>query len=513
MSIASTLILGARPVPAADPTSAHTGSEPVDLLLEGERVIFAAPVGTLNTSELLSHGRRTSANTTHTIQADGRWLIPGLWDHHVHLRQWSETTARLDLSGTQGPAETLERVARRVAELDRQGVSRNLALIGAGFRASEWSMPASVTALDAVTQGRPVALISGDAHSGWLNSEALALLRIPPRETPLDEAEWFAVFPRISELPTATPNSDELLRLALEDAASRGIVGITDFEFGSPHLMWEEHAAAGLDLLRVRAGFYSHDLDSVLDRRLRTGDQLAGRVSLGPLKIISDGSLGTLTAYCCEPYGTDPAHPHGKQNVDGPELERQLSAARDGGLEVALHAIGDRAVAEALSAFEATSTSGRIEHAQLMRREDVPRMARLGLVASVQPAHLLDDREVTERVWGDRADRSFMLRTMLDEGVELALGSDAPVAPLDPWLAIDAAVTRAQPGDAPWNPGERITAAEALFASTDGAGPVTTGSRGDVVLLDHDPLTARARDVTVAATILSSSIMYDGFSD
>ena len=200
-------------------------------------------------------------------------------------------------------------------------------------------------------------------------------------------------------------------------------------------------------MLRVRWATYADTLDEVIDAGLRTGDPLPGcddRVTMGPLKIISDGSLNTRTAWCCEPYSD--AHrleyPAGQPNLSGDELRDLLERAHGGGLEVATHAIGDAAVAEALAAYAETGAIGSIEHAQMVGRDDVRRMAELGVRASVQPAHLLDDRDLTELAWPGRAERCFAFRWMLDDGVELALGSDAPVSPLDPWLAIAAAVHR-----------------------------------------------------------------------
>ena len=159
----------------------------------------------------------------------------------------------------------------------------------------------------------------------------------------------------------------------------------------------------------------------MIDAGLRTGDPLPGcddRLTMGPLKIISDGSLNTRTAWCCEPYAD--AHrleyPAGQPNLSGDELRDLLERAHGGGLEVATHAIGDAAVAEALAAYAETGAIGSIEHAQLVGRDDVRRMAELGLRASVQPAHLLDDRDLTELVWPGRAERCFAFRWMLDDG-------------------------------------------------------------------------------------------------
>ena len=144
-------------------------------------------------------------------------------------------------------------------------------------------------------------------------------------------------------------------------------------------------------------------------------------------------------------------------------------------------------------------------------------MAELGLRASVQPAHLLDDRDLTERIWPGRGDRCFAFRWMLDDGVELALGSDAPVSPLDPWLAIAAAVHRSADGRDPWHAEQSLTPAEALAASVDGQPTVGVGSRGDLVLLDQDPLAvagttaetaAALRDMPVALTVVAGRVVH-----
>jgi predicted amidohydrolase YtcJ len=210
-------------------------------------------------------------------------------------------------------------------------------------------------------------------------------------------------------------------------------------------------------------------------------------------------------------------YPSGQPNLSGAELRELLTRAHAGGLEVATHAIGDAAVAEALAAYAATGATGSVEHAQLVGRADVRRMAELGIRASVQPAHLLDDRDLTEAVWPGRGERSFAFRWMLDDGVELALGSDAPVSPLDPWLAIAAAVHRSADERDPWHAEQALTPAEALAASVDAQPTVGVGSRGDLVLLDTDPLaspgdsaaTGRAlRRTEVALTVVAGRVVH-----
>jgi len=425
------------------------------------------------------------------VDADGRWLIPGLWDAHVHMQQWARTLQRLDVSGTAGPAEVTTVVAAHVAKLDA-GRRPDDVVVGFGYRSAAWSREPTVSELDAVSGGHPIALVSGDAHNGWLNSAALRALGLGPRTGPLREAEWFAVFARLDALPTGQ-DPVSALPAAAAAAAAKGVVGIVDMELEAGHALWPARVAAGQDLLRVRTATYPDGLDDVVSRGLRTGQPAGGTgglVTMGPLKVIFDGSVNTRTAYCCEPYENrgDAAGWRGVLNYSEEQLAGLCAAAHRNGLEVAVHAIGDAAVHLALDAFERTGAQGSIEHVQLVARADVPRFAALGVRASVQPAHLLDDRDITARLWPDRQDRSFALRSLLTSGATLTLGSDAPVARLDPWQAMAAAVGRSGDERPAWTAGEALTPQEALASSTDGQGKVTVGSRGDVVLLDDDPL-------------------------
>jgi predicted amidohydrolase YtcJ len=234
-------------------------------------------------------------------------------------------------------------------------------------------------------------------------------------------------------------------------------------------------------------------LQPVLEEALRTDDQLAPGTLLltqGPLKVISDGSLNTRTAYCYDPYAGTPDG-HGILNVPPEHLVPLLRRAHEAGLRAAVHAIGDHANALALDAFAASGARGSVEHAQLLRAEDVARFTELGVVASVQPEHAMDDRDVAERLWPGRTDRAFALAALRAAGVRLTLGSDAPVAPLDPWAAIASAVTRSRDGRDPWHPEQRIDARFALEASLDGRSlALDVGGPADLAVLDADPLAA-----------------------
>jgi hypothetical protein len=481
-----TFIRGVRVVPVAGPAP----DAPVDLRISGGVVTEVAP-GLVPRLDEEVH------------EAADRWAMPGLWDAHVHLTQWGLAATRLDLSGTGGPDEVLALVRDHLARIG-PGPS---VVQGWGHRTAPWARQPRVAELDAVTGSRPVVLISGDGHHGWLNSAALAALGIPLRDGILEELDWFPAWSRLAELPGAAEAAEAGVVGVVRRAAARGVVGIVDMELAANHRAWPDRFAAGVRSLRVRAATYADGLADVIAAGLATGDALtggAGLLTMGPLKVISDGSLNTRTAHCCEPYseGAELEHPYGVQNTGLDELVALFVEATAARIEVAVHAIGDCAVRTALDAVERAGAHGSIEHAQLVADSDVARMAALGLVASVQPAHVWDDRDVTDQCWPDRAGRAYAFRSMLDAGVRLALGSDAPVSPLDPWLAIAAAVHRSADDREPWHPEQAITVLEALAASTDGQRTLGAGSRGDIVLLDADPLAGPGDDTAALAAHL-----------
>lgn len=375
-----------------------------------------------------------------------------------------------------------------------------------GYRSALWPRAATVAELDAASYGHPVIAISADCHGGWLNSAALELLGLPPRESPLVENDWFPVMARLRDLPGVRFSAEWGLRELVADLHARGVVGIVDMEHAAAYRDWHARVDAGLDTMRVRASVYPEALDRAVSARRRTHDPITGLVTMGPLKIISDGSLNTRTAWCCEPYAGDTSVDRfGARNYTFEELHDLATRANEAGLEVALHAIGDAAVGQALDVFARTGARGAIEHAQLVRWLDVPRMAQLGVRASVQPAHLLDDRDVTDACWPSGAQRSFPLRSMLRAGVDVRMGSDAPVAPPDPWLAMAAAVHRSADDREAWHPEQSLTATQALAASTDGYGTIGRGHPGDIILLDADPRGPAGEKPRAAATRLRAT--------
>jgi len=430
---------------------------------------------------------------------EGRWLMPGLWDEHVHLTQWAAARQWLDLYEARSAAEVAELVGARLAEAPPPP---GTPLMGRRFRAALWPDRPTKEMLDAVAGDTPVVLASVDLHSGWLSSAGLAWFDAAGHPTGLlREDEWLGRLGRVDLAPADV--LDAWVRDAAEAAARRGVVGVVDVEFADNVAVWRRRVEGGFDVLRVRAGVWPERLAQVVEAGLRTGSPIAGPVTQGPLKVITDGALNTRTAWCHEPYGD--GHGRGVLSVPPEELVPLMARATASGLECAIHAIGDAACSMVLDAFEATGARGSVEHAQLLRPEDLPRFAALGVVASVQPEHVLDDRDVLDVVWADRADRAYPFRALHDAGAELAFGSDAPVAALDPWAAIAAAVTRTRDGREPWHPEQALPPEVALAASTDRRGlRPTPGGPADLVVLDADPLApdAALRAMPVAGTLL-----------
>jgi predicted amidohydrolase YtcJ len=449
-----------------------------------------------------------------TVDLDGRVLLPGLWDAHVHFDQWTLARRRLDLGPAGSAAEAAALVAARLrADPPEAGI----ALVGHGFRDALWPDAPHRALLDAVTGPVPVVLVAADLHCCWLNSAAAARYGMADHPTGLvRERDWMPIMTDVRRVPV--PLLDRWAADAGRAAAARGVVGIVDFEAPWQLDAWAARIGAGADALRVVASVWPEALDGPdgpIARGLRSGDVVpgtAGLLTMGPLKVVTDGSLNTRTALCHDPYPGAESHGEGGGSgmllVPPDELVALLRRAAAHGLDAAVHAIGDRANELVLDAFAAVATAGtrrRIEHAQLLRGADPDRLAALGVVASVQPAHVLDDRDVADRLWAGRTARAFAYRTLLDAGVALALGSDAPVAPLDPWLTVAAAVHRSGDDRPSWHPEQEIPLAVALAASTGPDGPIRVGRRADLVVTDLDPAAVPAatlRAMPVAGTLL-----------
>ncbi|MGY5011664.1 amidohydrolase [Streptomyces sp. 900105755] len=424
------------------------------------------------------------------LDLDGRVLLPGLWDAHVHLAEWASARRRLDLSGTASARE----VADRVRAHGRTAPGAGTVLFGYGFRDGLWPDAPDKGLLDAALPDRPVALVSADLHAVWLNSACLALSGRAGHPTGLiREAEGHEVLSALPDVPAAT--LDAWIADACRAAAARGVTGVIDFQYGDTVGAWERRSAQAPPAVRVSAAVYPSHLDAAVARGLHTGSEIGpsgGLVRVGPLKLFTDGSLNTRTALCRDPYpGLENTEgSHGIEQTAPDELVRLMRRSAAHGIEPAVHAIGDRANTVALDAFEAVRCRGRIEHAQLLSPEDLPRFAELGVTAGVQPRHATDDRDVADRYWAGRTARAFAYAGLLAAGARLEFGSDAPVSPLDPWLAVASAVTRTDDDRAAWHPEQRLPLPDALAAAARGRRLIRVGDPADLVVVDVDPLTA-----------------------
>jgi predicted amidohydrolase YtcJ len=384
--------------------------------------------------------------------------------------------------------------------------------VGIGVRDALWPDRPSLELLDAATGPAPAYLINADVHSMWLNSAALQREHLDSDDGMLREDRAFEVSRRLAERNHRS--MDLLLDEWLRAVAARGVVGIVDLEMAWNPDRWRRRAERTADPVRVRCSIYPDALERAIGAGMRTGDPLTpdGRVTVGPLKVITDGSLGTRSAACSQPY---PGGGRGELTVPPPALRALLGAAEAAGLECAVHAIGDVAVSHALDAFAVTGAQGTIEHAQLVAHADLARFGRSGIDAGLQPKHALDDRDVADREWAGQTAMVYPLRSLADAGIGLRFGSDAPVAAADPWVGIAAAVHRRRAGEPAWHPEEALDAMTALAASGAGgtrhASAIAVGAPADLVLIGADPVTsdaARLAQMPVLATLVAGRLTH-----
>jgi predicted amidohydrolase YtcJ len=300
---------------------------------------------------------------------------------------------------------------------------------------------------------------------------------------------------------------------AVQAAAARGVVGIVDFQRAWTVADWRRRIGAGIDHLKVEFAVFAEHIETAIEAGMRSGDVIAsteGLLSVGPLTIVTDGALKPRKSFCHDSYdGVAGPTARGILKVEYDRLVSIMNRAHSAGLELAVHAVGDAAVTYALNAFEAVGVQGSIERAQLIAWDDIHRFADLGITASVQPELALVERELADALWAGRTDRAFPLATLVNAGVSLAFGSDAPHSPLDPWLGIAAAVERTRGGDDPWHPEQRIAPEAALAASTRTR--IAVGEPADLAVVEYDPLFSSVdelRQMPVAATFLGGRLTH-----
>ncbi|KAJ3097781.1 hypothetical protein HK100_005257, partial [Physocladia obscura] len=463
---------------------------------------------------------QTDLDGSKVVDLRGNFLAPSLVDHHVHSAAWTHHTRRLDLSNQASAAGVLQVVAERLL-----GESGSETLVGCGFRVGAWPDLEALNLfnLDRIAANRPVALICSDLHSMVCNTAALNFLNIPVDEYAdgwLREKPCFDATVQLGDV--GDEKLDEWIAEMALQAAAKGVTEIVDFEMNHNIRNWTRRIQQkGFRTLRVRAGMYQPHINDAISRGLKTGDTIpetAGLLTVGPYKIITDGSLGTQTAFCHAVYpGTQN---RGLWIYPDETLQSMAEYGTKNSLTLAIHAIGDQANHRTLRILDSLSppslSGSSIEHAQLVSENDVHLFKKLGLIASVQPEHLNDDRELCGRYWPHSTGRAFAFKSLLDAGVVLKLGSDAPVAALDPWRAIAAAVSRCRGAvDAGgefadgFHPEQKIGRADAWIGSTsNGKAAVSVGDVADFCVLESDPLNCdleQLRNMKVLGTMLGGN--------
>jgi predicted amidohydrolase YtcJ len=442
--------------------------------------------------------------TGDVVDGGGGTLLPGLVDVHVHATQWASSRRRIPLTQAASAAEAVAMVVRGATPGDGEIV------MGHGFRDGTWPDAPHKDMLERALPGRPVALFSNDLHTLWLSPAALRLIGRDHPTGVLLENDCMAA---TAELPAASESTlDSWVLDATEAAAARGVTEIVDYEYADTVTDWLRRLALRPSGVRVSAVIARPLLDAAIERGCRTGDVVPGSdgmLKVGPYKLFVDGSLNTRTAYCHDPYpGQDT---HGLLELPFDELVTLMEKASSNGLSPAVHAIGDRANTMALDAFAKVGCPGRIEHAQLVHPDDLARFAELGVIAGVQPAHQPDDRDVADQHWTGRTEHAFPYAALLAAGARLEIGSDAPVAPLDPWDGIASAVTRTDDGRPAWHPEQAIPLPVALAAASRGRSSIQVGDVADLTVVAADPSMLppdELREIPVVATFVGGRQTY-----
>jgi predicted amidohydrolase YtcJ len=483
---------------------------------------------------------------TRVLRADGGLVMPGFADAHTHFIEGGFQLGEIDLRSARTPREFIQRLADYARHLPEGrwitgGAWDHTLWPGAPLPRKDW--------IDSVTPHNPVFVYRLDGHEALANSAALQaagitkdtrapvggeILRDPRTGEPLGVVKDQALGLLEAAVPAPMDaERDSALVRALAHAESLGVTAVAHMAASWADLAsYRRLEAAGRLTLRVAAYLplaeWRRIADSIRLERSRGEDDW---VRIAGCKGFMDGSAGSRTASFFEPYA-DSAGYTGLLRHPEADLRAWIGAADSAGLQVTLHAIGDRANALALSIYDSVAHAHgardrrfRIEHAQHLRPADIPLFGQRGVIASVQPIHLVDDgRWIEGRIGPERIKTSYAYRRLLDTGATLALGTDWPVASLDPILGVAAAVTRrTADGKNPsgWVPEQKIALAEALRAYTRGSawasfdertwGTLVPGQLADIVVLDRD-LFALAPDsldqARVRYTIVGGTLVF-----
>jgi len=520
------------------------------------RIIYNAKIYTLNQNHpaasamVIDRGRiltigdndQCMAFAANAAKEDlgGRIVIPGLTDAHIHLQHYALGLQKIDCE-VPTRRECLEQVAQR-AQITPAGQW----VLGHGWNQNEWSEGfGDAVDLDSAAPQNPVYLTAKSLHAGWANHAALQAAGIN-QNTP-DPADGqihrdahgvptgilFEGAMRLVDETIPRPSLQEIAT-AIQQAQKKlwrmGLTCVHDFDRRDCFAALQTLHAAGDLHLRVLKSLPIDDLNHAIALGLRSGfgdDWLR----IGGIKAFADGALGPHTAAMLNPYENDPDN-RGMLLIDGEEMFERGQEAVANGLSLAIHAIGDRANHEMLNAFEQLREfehnlgfqgrlRHRIEHVQLIHPEDAPRLAQLGVIASMQPLHATSDMKMADAYWGQRAANSYAWRTQLQHGAELVFGSDAPVESPNPFWGLHAAVTRQRVDGSPepegWYPEQRLSLPEAIQAYTitpayaagmeDRLGKLAPGHLADLLVLEEDPFTC---DPVTLREIRPQAVMVGG---
>ena len=472
----------------------------------------------------------------------GRVILPGLTDAHLHLQYYSLGLQKIDCE-TETKEECLHRVAVRI-----QNARPGEWILGHGWNQNTWGMWPSAPELDALAPNNPVYLTAKSLHAGWANTKAMQMANITSQspdpqngqiqrdasgkptgillETAMELLGNVIPASTIEEIANAMEKTQPILW-------KMGLTGVHDFDRRESFMALQQLHAQGRLKLRVLKNLPVELLDQVFELGLRGGFG-SDMLRIGNIKVFMDGALGPHTAAMFQPYNGEQDN-RGILNMDGEELFEHGRKAAQVGLGLTVHAIGDRANHEVLDAYEQLRgyetdnhlphSRHRIEHVQVIHPDDAPRLARLNVIASMQPIHATSDMLMADKFWGERSRLAYALKTQLDFGARLALGSDAPVESPNPFWGLHAAVTRRRADGSPspdgWYPEQKLTLSQAWEGYTLGpayaAGMETRLGRlapdhlADLIVLELDPFTCDPDDLLTmqpAATMVNGEWVF-----
>lgn len=473
------------------------------------------------------------------INLKKKTVVPGLVDAHTHFYYFALSYGRVSVDGLDSIEKTLSKINQFASKLDDDEW-----LLGEGYSPDRFKVRVEPDRfmLDKVSYGLPALIFSKDHHSAWVNSKALTLAGIDykikdphggrierfddgtPTGILRENNAIDLVFQHIPE-PSKT-KVEQFWKQALDYAYSKGVTGVHSVDSSPRAFEWFEEQAEKKKLgLRINYYFPAERLPTLAKNKIHygMGDEF---LRVNGVKIFSDGALGSQTALCFSKYV-------GSKNNYGIEVKTvskmldEVRLAAKLGLPSAIHAIGDKAVSNVLEVFEKSprlknGARHRIEHLQLIRRKDIARVKKQNIVASMQPSHCPSDINLVRKYWGKRGQDAYIFRTLIDQGIDLAFGSDVPIEPLDPIAGIAAAVRRAKPKSRDvYYSEQRITAEEALYRFTVGPavavgqehcrGKLLPGYPADFVVLSDDITKVPANkiyDVRVLATVLDGDVKF-----